>query len=279
MINRIGFMQGRLSPLIDGKIQAFPAAYWQTEFEIGHQNQFSLIEWTLDSENLYLNPLMTAAGQSKIHALSKEFDMTVYSLTGDCFMQNPFWKAKKTQINSLLENFRMVVRACSAVGIQIIVVPLVDNGRIENASQEKILIAMLEQELPLISSLNLKIAFESDFEPTRLARFIAKLDPRYFGVNYDVGNSASLGFNPRNEVAEYGDRILNVHIKDRLLGGTTVPLGTGSAMFEIVFDELAKVKYRGAYILQTARAANGDHLQVLCKYRDMTRTWLKKFDA
>jgi hexulose-6-phosphate isomerase len=24
---RIGFMQGRLSPLIDGKIQAFPAPY------------------------------------------------------------------------------------------------------------------------------------------------------------------------------------------------------------------------------------------------------------
>ena len=29
---RIGFMQGRLSPLVDGKIQAFPWDHWQAEF-------------------------------------------------------------------------------------------------------------------------------------------------------------------------------------------------------------------------------------------------------
>jgi hypothetical protein len=34
MIKNYGIMQGRLSPLIQGKIQAFPEKYWQNEFKI-----------------------------------------------------------------------------------------------------------------------------------------------------------------------------------------------------------------------------------------------------
>ena len=70
------------------------------------------------------------------------------------------------------------------------------------------------------------IVFESDYEPAALARFIAQLGPD-FGVNYDIGNSASLGFDPAEEIGAYGARIRNVHVKDRVRGGTTVPLGTG----------------------------------------------------
>ena len=46
----------------------------------------------------------------------------------------------------------------------------------------------------------------------------------------DIGNSASLGLNPLDEFEAFGDRILNVHVKDRVLGGTTVPLGLGNAI-------------------------------------------------
>jgi hexulose-6-phosphate isomerase len=72
---------------------------------------------------------------------------------------------------------------------------------------------------------------------------------------------------------------VNVHVKDRLLGGTTVPLGAGNAQFDVVFAELAKVGYAGAYILQTARAAEGHHAEVLCKYRDMTQNWIDRYGA
>ena len=119
------------------------------------------------------------------------------------------------------------------------------------------------------------MAFESDYKPQELERFIARLNPILFGINYDIGNSAALGFNPQEEFAAYGPRVINVHVKDRVLGGATVPLGSGSANFDAVFAALSQSNYQGNFILQTARAANGNHADTLCTYRDMTIDWLK----
>ena len=279
MKTRVGFMQGRLSPQVDGKIQAFPFSCWQGEFASAERNGFSLMEWTLDQNNLYANPLLTTAGQNEIRKLCKSHGIMISSLTGDCFMQSPFWKTQGAQRDSLVQDLRSVATACHAAGIRMIVVPLVDNGRIETRAQEDALVEALAKEAHLLASLNVRVVFESDFEPQELARFMARLDPVRFGINYDIGNSAGLGFDPVKEIAAYGDRILNVHIKDRILGGTTVPLGTGNANFDGVFTALAKVGYRGTYILQTARAADGNHAEVLCIYRDMALSWLKRYGA
>jgi hexulose-6-phosphate isomerase len=64
-----------------------------------------------------------------------------------------------------------------------------------------------------------------------------------------------------------------VHVKDRVLHGTTVPLGTGNAKFERVFAALRRAGYRGDFILQTARAADGKHAEALRRYRDMAEAW------
>ena len=40
---RIGFVQGRLSPLVDGNIQAFPRDYWRHEFALAEQLGFDLM--------------------------------------------------------------------------------------------------------------------------------------------------------------------------------------------------------------------------------------------
>lgn len=272
----IGFMQGRLSPKINGRIQCFPWPYWQNEFSIGRQNGFSMLEWTLDQERLYENPLMTEAGQTQIKNLCKEFSFTIPSLTGDCFMQSPFWKASGVELSELKKDFINIAKSCSKVGISMIVVPLVDNGRLENQQQENTLLEFLTEQSTFFSLNNLKIIFESDFEPLNLKRFIAQLDKKLFGINYDIGNSAALGFSPQEEFAAYGERIVNVHIKDRVLHGTTVPLGTGNADFVTVFKCLYKVNYVGNYILQTARAEDENHASVLSKYRDMTLGFIEE---
>jgi hexulose-6-phosphate isomerase len=106
-----------------------------------------------------------------------------------------------------------------------------------------------------------------------------RFDPSVFGVNYDIGNSAALGFDPQEELLCYGERILNVHVKDRLLGGATVPLGTGNADFEKVFASLGALGYRGNYIMQTARANEGLHAAALAKYRNMIARWIDRYDA
>lgn len=279
MSNRIGFMQGRLSPLVNGRIQAFPWDCWQDEFASAKRHSFQLMEWTLDQDRLYENPLLTPVGQAEILQLRAQHGIAIGSLTGDCFMQSPFWKAEGSIYKQLLEDFRAVAKACSAVGIRMMVLPLVDNGSLTSRAQEDVLITVLENESAMLTELGVQVIFESDFEPLELARFIDRLDPVLFGVNYDIGNSAGLGMRPAEEIAAYGKRIVNVHIKDRVLGGTTVPLGTGNADFETVFTELARTGYSGNYILQTARAKDDNHAGVLCRYRDMVTDWIEQYGA
>ncbi|MCP9451758.1 MAG: sugar phosphate isomerase/epimerase [Nitrospira sp.] len=271
---KIGFMQGRLSEPVDGKIQAFPWRRWREEFAEAERLGFTLMEWTLDKDRLHENPLMTPTGRDEVRRLAVRYGVEIESLTGDCFMQAPFYKAFGTARDALLADFRKVLEACAQIGIKYIVVPLVDNGRLENSAQEESLIAGLKEIEPLLRG-EMKIIFESDYPPTQLADFIDRFPAARFGINYDIGNSASLGFDPEEEIGAYGHRIVNVHVKDRILGGTTVPLGSGHANFRAVFRALKYCGYSGNFILQTARAADGDHAGTLCHYRDMVWEWLK----
>jgi len=272
---RLGFMQGRLSPLVDGRIQAFPWGSWQQEFPAAQRLGLGLMEWTLDQERLYQNPLLTPQGQQEIRRLCQAHRLAIPSLTGDCFMQTPFWKVRGQDRTALEMDFIAIARACAEVGIAMIVVPLVDNGRLENEQQEETLLIFMLAQADLFRELGLRIIFESDFAPGELASFISRLPTDAFGVNYDIGNSAALGYKPEEEFAAYGPRIVNVHVKDRVLGGTTVPLGTGNADFPTVFRLLRDTAYAGYLIMQTARAKDEDHAGALRQYMVQIEAWAK----
>ena len=62
---KIGFMQGRLSPIFRKKIQSFPWNYWRKEIIIAKKNNFNLIEWTLDYPGLINNPLISSKEQKE----------------------------------------------------------------------------------------------------------------------------------------------------------------------------------------------------------------------
>ena len=175
----------------------------------------------------------------------------------------------------LKNDFLRICHSSVNVGIKYVVIPLVDNGSIESADQEDCLIKFLKANEPLFQSINLKIIFESDFAPVNLRRFIGRLNSHTFGINYDIGNSAALGFDPIEEFSLIGSRIYNVHVKDRLLGGTTVPLYSGNADLPLVFAQLAKLRYGGNFILQTARAIDNDHLGVISKYAEITHDLIR----
>ena len=114
----------------------------------------------------------------------------------------------------------------------------------------------------------MKILFESNFKPKRYLKFIKKFNRNFFGINYDIGNSASYGFNPKEEIDSYGKYIDNVHIKDRVYNRGTVPLGTGNVDFLTVFKKLKQIKYKGNFILQGARSKNNQHVSIIKEYRD-----------
>jgi len=279
MINAVGFMQGRLSPLVSGKIQAFPFRDWDKEFPIAKSQNFQIMEWTVDQSNLYQNPLMEPEGQKKIKDLCKEFSIRIPSITGDCFMQMPFWKMKKRNQKNLKEDFSNILKSCAVLGISLVVIPLVDNGRIEKSEQKETLKDFLMSWNEFLEINDMYIVFESDFDPLNLRKFIQEFESERFGINYDTGNSASYGFDPKEEIDIYGRFIRNVHIKDRELGGTTVPLGKGNADFERIFESFSEINYSGNFILQTARSSKGMHLEVLVEYRKKILNLMDKYSG
>jgi len=267
-------MQGRLSPPTGDQIQSFPWETWQNEFPIGQQLGFGFIEWTLDQERLPENPLMTNLGQQRIRDLCRLHGFEIPALTGDCFMQAPFWKSKGRSRVDLQNDFLGVVRACSALQISVLVVPLVDNGRLANELERMALVGFLKEQNAFFRDQRVRIALETDFAPQGVIELVESLDPENVGINYDIGNSAGLGYDYKEEFRCYGSRIFHVHVKDRLLGGSTVPLGEGAADFPGVFRSFADLGYQGHFVLQAARANDGDHQGALCRYHSMVRSWI-----
>jgi len=104
--------------------------------------------------------------------------------------------------------------------------------------------------------MDLKISLETDLPPINFKVLLEDIDLDYVQANYDIGNSASLGFDPKEELEAYGLKILNVHVKDRKLGSTTVPLGTGHAKIDYVLQKLNEIGYSGGLTMQAARGEN-----------------------
>jgi hexulose-6-phosphate isomerase len=188
-------------------------------------------------------------------------------------MENPPWKSDSEQLFACVES---ILIGMAEIGAKILVIPLVDNSSLGDSNEFSQVVHFFRRLSTLLLTNDLKIAFETDLGPKAFADFLSNFDKESFGVNYDIGNSASFGFNPTEEFAAVGSRILNVHVKDRMLGGTTVPLGTGNADFPTVFRCLNDHGYVGNLIMQTARAQDGKHAEVLAIYREQIARWTEE---
>jgi len=271
--DKIGFIQGRLSKVENDRIQKFPIGNWESEFQLAKANNIKKIEWTIDSQTISGNPLVNSETLTEISEVMLKHDIQVPSVTCDYFMESPPWQ---NDVKDLEQTMIKIINGMRRINSTKLIIPLVDNSSLSEVKHEISLVNFFELISSVIVQNNIQICFESDFSPKNLARFIGEFPNTNFGINYDIGNSASLGFLPKEEIETYGNRILNVHVKDRLLRGKTVPLGEGSADFEAVFKHLKSVNYEGNYILQTARATDDNHLGVLLKYRSMVINWVEK---
>lgn len=234
-----------------------------------------MLEWTIDWQGIDDNPILNESEIPKILKLQIENELVIPSATLDCFMQFPCWQDDFSESSFL--RYKILLENGRTLGLKYLVLPLVDASSINNDYKLESLFDFCKRITPHLISAEVQIVFESDYSSLDLLDFISKFDSSYFGVNYDIGNSASLGYSPKNEIESYGDWIKNVHVKDRVLGGSTVPLGEGSADFETVFGTLASINYAGNFILQTARSSTGDHVGVIEKYRDMTLKWMDRY--
>jgi hexulose-6-phosphate isomerase len=255
LTNEIGIMQGRLSPRIDGKIQAYPARTWQKEFEIAQQIGYAAIEWIVENP-VESNALMTTSGKTEIKKVISSTGVRIDYVCADIFMQQPLVRMTeeiKSQNKDYLLEILKNAKEVGALGVEI---PFVDNSSIKNDNEKQEFIDAMQDAFKLAKDLDIKISLETDLSPIAFKELLEQIGLDFVQANYDIGNSASLGFDPKEELEAYGQRILNVHVKDRKLGGTTVPLGKGSADIQGVFQKLNEIGYAGGITMQAARGEN-----------------------
>jgi hexulose-6-phosphate isomerase len=255
LTNEIGIMQGRLSPRIDGKIQAYPASTWQKEFEIAQEIGYAAIEWIVERP-VETNALMTDSGKGEIKKVIASTGVRIDYVCADIFMQQPLVRMTeevKSQNKGYLLEILKNAKEVGAIGVEI---PFVDNSSIKNDKEKQEFIDAMQDAFKLAKDLEIKISLETDLSPIAFKELLEQIGLDFVQANYDIGNSASLGFDPKEELDAYGQKILNVHVKDRKLGGTTVPLGTGNADINLVIQKLQEFGYSGGLTMQAARGEN-----------------------
>ncbi len=261
---KLGFMQGRLSSKIRNKIQAFPFDNWENEFKIAKDINFKIMEWTIDDYKYKHNPIMCEKGKKRIKILKERFDLKINSITCDFLMTNCFFKKRYVEKKDE-KNFYDFLNNCKEVNIKTIVVPLVDKSSIKNSKEAKNIISFFNNLESFLFKNKMEVAFESDLRFNKLSKFIDYFNPKVFGINYDIGNSAGLHYDYKKEMKSYFKRIINVHIKDKNKKNLTVPLFSGRAQIIEVIKYLIDRGYEGNFILQPARTSH-DHINMIKNY-------------
>ena len=264
----IGVIQGRLVPPTDNRIQCFPRQNWADEFNLGAQAGIDCIEWIYDLFAADVNPIATDSGLSQIKTLTQKTGVKVLSICADYFMERPLVRANQTEMAERLAMMDWLLGRGQMLGITRMVVPFVDASRIETDAEFEEVIMTLGTILVIAERTGIEIHLETSLPPDRFAILLERLPHPLLKANYDSGNSSSLGFKPREEFEAYGKRVGSVHIKDRLLGGSTVAPGTGDADFLTLAESLKMVDYTGDFILQVARSVNGEEVKWIQQNRE-----------
>jgi hexulose-6-phosphate isomerase len=257
---KLGIMQGRLVPPEPKRFQSFPRARWRDEFAMAAAAGLDAIEWIYDAYGEDVNPLASDEGILEIRGLCAVHRVAVESVCADWFMDFPLVGVDEQSARHRWLRLDWLMRRCGELGINRIVLPFVDASAIRSPIDAEAVVRGINGLGGLIDSTNVELHLEADLPPSDFAALLARLGHSRVKVNYDSGNSASLGYKPKDEFAAYGTRVGSVHLKDRRLRAGTVPLGDGDTDFDGLFDALTAVRYGGDFILQVARGIEGDEL-------------------
>jgi len=244
-------MQGRLSKSHENQIQSFPNLTWKKEFKIASEIGFETIEWIFD--DLQPNPIQNNDEIKEIKQLMEKNDISINSICADYFMTKKLFNESKFELERNIEELKKLIIQANKLEISMIEIPLVDSSSLKNNQNKEEIRINLEKVISIAEDSNVTIVLETDLNPQDFEEFLIKFEHKSIMANYDSGNSASLGYDVKKELIILKKWIKNVHVKDRIFGGGTVPLGDGHTNFEEFFSILSKINYSEDMIIQGAR--------------------------
>lgn len=270
-------MQGRLLPKYRGRYQAHPVGYWEDEFSLAADLGLDCIEFILDYSESELNPLMSPHGIDRIGAITARSGVAVRSICADYFMEAPLHSTDNKVVHRSQKVLEHLIESCGSLGVTDIVVPCVDVSSLKGDQAMERFYSGIMPAIATAERFGVNIALETDLSPAAFVALLHRFDSARIKVNYDTGNSASSGFDPREEIAAYGQYITDVHVKDRCRGGGSVELGTGDTSFDAFFESLPYIHSQRFFIMQAYRDDEG--VNVFRRQLEWIRPKLQKWTA
>lgn len=246
----LGVVQGRLSRPIEG-FQECPVK-WQDEFDNLESAGLNHIEWIVTKKSFNDNPIF-------------KYDLSKFPISSIC--ADHVVDDQIANENFLIHSLEPVCNAARRSGIKRITIPLLEDSSVEDDDKRREFIKFFfnfaEENYDINFSLETELSLEKI--PSLLARSNITL-------TYDIGNTTACGLDHQTYIQNFCDRISNVHLKDRKLGGKSVEPGTGDADFQTIFNLLINKGYDRDFTMQFCRGSDGNELAQCKKHADFVRS-------
>lgn len=245
---RLGIIQGRLLPPIDGLIQEFPIDNWKKEFQYIDNLKISFIEWIITKKSFdhFLNLDLI------------EYSSKISSVCCDHLIDN-----RINDQNFVYQYLSPICDFCISNNIKNITIPLLEESNLNQNNFENLKLTFKN----LANFYNkLDFNFEIDAHFSLVNNFMMSHKNFYF--TYDTGNLTSSGFDHFEFIESVFRFIRNIHLKDRTINPikTVEPL-FGKTNFFVIFEKLRHLNYNGNFIIQTARREDGLELQTISEHK------------
>lgn len=247
---RIGVMQGRLSPRPESRLQAFPHETWPEEFAHAQRLGFSYLEWIYEAERARENPIASAAGRAAIRACAAASGTPVGSVCADYFMIHRLAggtaQARVEHAAALSE----LVRWTRELGATRILLPLLETSAVDTAEQKREVSESIRRVCPALEAYGIVLGLEMEIPGSEYAALIRGIGHDNVRAYYDTGNSTAQGLDIATDILPLLPLLEAVHLKDRVVGGTSRPFGRGAANFNGFFAVLEGAGYAGDFLTQ-----------------------------
>lgn len=255
-MNKFGIMQGRLTNKEGFFPQQFPWENWKKEFYLSQSMDLQCIEWMFNSEKYQENPIWNQKLSNEIRELEIQTDISIESVCMNYFMQNSLMDSDIDERETNVVVLQQLLQLASDLDIKYAVLPLFEKGCPLNEEEENILIHEIKSIYKDNQSIKTQLAIECDWQAEKILSFIQSCNTNKIKVCYDLGNAVGAGYDVLKEIYFLNDYIVNIHIKDKKIRGTSVLLGKGDVNFAQCFRALRDIHYYGNFILESYFGSN-----------------------
>jgi len=240
-------MQGRLSQKENLPLQSFPVE-WEQEFSRARDIGFMKIEWLVDKEMFYDNPLFSDVGRSKIIKIKERNKIDIDTLCAH-FLINGKILSNNLESDSIRKFFLETVKLAPLIGIKYVSIPFIGDMSL---NKKEVFIEMRNLLKEIEGELKIEILIESDLESYKILDFIESVGSSKLGILYDTGNATKQKLLFNKEFSLLEEFIKEIHIKDfDIKAKKSVRLGCGDTDFKEIFATFKKYHWKGPIVFET----------------------------